>query len=486
MSRRSPNREVSLKFRWQPKQWIVWQLILNSVATHIGFGGARGGSKSHFERQAALALGLTYPNIRILILRRTFKEVYANCIAPMFKHWGVTRDWYRGPSTEGWPVLKLPNGSEIVFGYAERKLDIYDFQGDEFAFIFVEEATHFNEEELVWLDTCNRWAGPQGFTPKTIWTCNPGNVGHDFVKRVMVDRAFNEREDPQDYAFVQAFGWDNVEWSRAALAADGLTQQAYYAWSDDQRFQYFITRSDYGRKLWAMSEQERAAHLYGDWDSFVGQFFREFSKRIHVVRPFSIPEYWERFASFDWGFKNPACQLWHAVSPDGLVTTYRELYVAGKDTPTLAKTCVDLTGDEKLRYRVGDPSCWDASRGPSIAEVMATNGWGMEQADNDRINGWARVRDFLAYEEDVKTGTMLHGPGWQTFETCHHLIRTLPSLIHDKHRAEDVDTDGEDHAADALRYGLMSRPRPTKIPFKALSQEWQEAMSRAKQRERAA
>jgi hypothetical protein len=481
MSRRFKSRdaEITITCRWQPKQWKVWKLIEEARATHIGFGGARGASKSHFERQAALCLALKFPGIRILILRRTFKEVYANCIAPMFKHWPPVRGWYRGPGAEGWPTLRLPNGSQIVFGYAEHKLDIYDFQGDEFAFIFVEEATHFNEEELRWLDTCNRWTGDVSFVPKTIWTCNPGNVGHDYVKRIMLDRGFQENEVPEDYEFVQAYGWDNVEHSRRALKEDGKTQADYYAWTEKERFEYFINRSDYGKKLWALPEQEREAHLFGDWESFQGQFFREFSKRMHVIAPFTIPSYWERFASFDWGFKSPACMLWHAVSPEGQVITYREDYVSGKDTPWLAQHALKLTGNEKLRYKVGDPSCWDASRGPSIAEVMATNGWAMTQAENDRVNGWARCREFLSYDQDNDSGVITRQPLWQCFSTCTNLVRTIPALIHDEHDPEDVDTDGEDHAPDAWRYGLMTRPKPTLTPLELMDDVYREASIRA-------
>lgn len=479
MSRRFKSREVEhFQFRWQPKQWEVFQLIRNSPATHIGFGGARGGSKSHLGRQAIQALCWEFPGIKALFIRQTFKEVYANCIEPMLASWPALRHWYRGPSTEGWPVIHLPNGSQIVFAYADTKLAIFDLQGDEFAIIVVEEATHFNQQQLQFLDTVNRWTRNKLIVPKTLWTTNPGNVGHDYVKRVMVDRQFEENENPNDYAFVQAFGWDNVEWCRKALAADGLTQADYYSWSDKKRFQYFIARSDYGRKLWALPEAERDAHLFGDWESFVGQFFSEFSKRVHVCKPFDIPSYWVRFCSFDWGFTSPACVLWHAIAPDGRIYTYRELYVKGKDTPWIANRAVELTGDEEIRYKVGDPSCWDATKGASIAEVMARHGWGMTQAENDRKSGWARVRQYLSYDQD-EAGRITRAPMWQCFETCRNTARTLPALVHDEHDPEDVDTKGEDHAPDTLRYGLMTRPPLTIIPLDVMNYEMAEATMRA-------
>lgn len=485
MSRHSTSREgEKFQFRWQPKQWLVRQAIKKSKATHIGFGGSRGASKSHTGSQTILDLSLEFSDIKSLAIRRTFKEVYANCIGPMLRRWPSLRKRYRGPSSEGWPVIHLPNGSQIVFGYAENKLAIYDFQGDEFAFVLVEEATHFNQEQLTFLDTVNRWTRNRDIVPKTLWTMNPGNVGHDFIKRVMVDKVYEENENPEDYEFVQAYGWDNVEWSRNALAEDGLTQRDYYGWKDKERFQYFITRSDYGRKLWALPEQERDAHLFGDWESFVGQFFREFSKRMHVCKPFRIPDYWERFASFDWGFTSPACQLWHAVSPEGRVYTYREMYVRGKDTPWLGQKSVDLTATEKVRYKAGDPSCWDATRGPSIAEVMANNGWAMVQAENDRRNGWARVRQYLSYEQN-ESGQVTREPLWQVFENCTNLIRTLPALVHDEHDPEDVDTKGEDHAPDALRYGLMTRPPLTIVPLEVMDHERRISIMRAEHDQRA-
>lgn len=463
----------------QPKQTQLYNLIDKGKASWIGFGGARGGSKSHGGRSVMMARRWQYPRTDGLIVRRTFNELWNNHIQPMFRQWPQTRDWYHGQSK----TLRLPNGSNVVFGHAQHKGDIYNFRGQEYADIIAEEATHFTEEELSELKSCNRWTRST-IDPKFICTMNPGSRGHAFIKRIFIDKEYRENENPANYAFLQAYGWDNVEWARRSLEADGNTAEEYYKWNDRERFQYFITRSEYGKSLNAMSDQLRTAHLMGEWDQFAGQFFTEFSRRTHVIKPFRIPSYWERFASADWGFTAPACNLWHAVSPQGKIYTYRESYVTGKDSTWLGREWVKLTGDEKLRYRVLDPSCWDASRGVSIAEQFAGAGWGAIKAEHNRINGWARLREYLAHEIDAVTGEFIREPMWQIFETCTHLIRTLPALTHDDHDGEDADSDGEDHAADAARYGLMTRPKLTTVPLEAMDHEYAEATIRAAHRGR--
>lgn len=499
--------EIEFNISLQPKQRELWKAVELSPALWVGYGGARGGGKSDGGRSVVLKRRFDYAKTDALIMRRTYQELYKNHILPMFRRWPITRRWYHNESH----TLRLPNGSNVVFGYAEHKGDIYKFQGQEYADILIEEATHFNEEEMRFLETCNRWTGDTAIVPKMICTMNPGGVGHEFIKRIFVDEEHQDNERAADYTFLQAYGWDNVEWSRVALLEDaGLDPRAfsklppveqstimrplaklYYSWSDKQRFEYFVTRSNYGRKLWGLSDDLRNAHLFGEWDQFVGQFFVEWRKSVHVCRPFRIPTYWQRFRSFDWGFTSPACMLWHAVSPEGRVFTYRELYVARKDTAWLAKKVVEMTAGEEIGFTAGDPACWDASRGPSIADEMAKHGVAMVKADNDRVNGWSQMRSYLAWEMDPETGILTREPMWQIFEGkadsatgyakigCPHLIRTLPGLVHDAHDPEDVDTDGEDHAPDTARYGLMTRPKISTIPVEAMAHEYAEATRRA-------
>lgn len=207
------------------------------------------------------------------------------------------------------------------------------------------------------------------------------------------------------------------------------------------------------------------AWLEGDWDIVEGAYFDCWSSERHVVRPVELPRHWTRFTAFDWGSFRPFAVLWLAVSdgeipqfPKGALVVYREWYGASAPNVGLKMVSPEIAAgilsreakDEKISYRVADPACWKADDGPSIAEKMAQAGVRMNQADNSRVSGWEQVRLRLVGENDA--------PMLYVFNTCAHLIRTLPALQHDAHRPEDVSTDGDDHLGDALRYGAVSRP----------------------------
>ena len=115
--------------------------------------------------------------------------------------------------------------------------------------------------------------------------------------------------------------------------------------------------------------------------------------------------------------------------------------------------------DENLKGRqivgVADPSIFDESRGESIAQMMARAPnfvyWG--KGDNTRIAGKMQMHYRLAFD-----GAGM--PMFQVFSTCRHFIRTLPGLVYDAKRVEDVDTTGEDHIYDECRYVMMESPIP--------------------------
>ena len=408
--------------------------FFRATARHTAYGGARGGGKSWAMRRKLVLLSLSTPGLNALLLRRTLPELRENHVVPLLKELKGIADYNASER-----VFRFPNGARLRLGYCDGANDVYQYQGQEYDVIGMEEATHFTEEQMRFLTTCNRTVKP-GFRPRMYYTCNPGNVGHAWVKRLFIDRQFLPGERPEDYAFIPARVWDN----KVLLAAD----------------------PDYVRQLEALPEDLRRAHLDGDWDVHAGQYFREFSRQKHVAEPFDIPAWWRRFRSMDWGYNDPCCVLWHAVDGEGRVYTYRELYVRRMQAAQVAREILTLTGKENIAYTVASPDMWQKRgavlkseggfEGETIAELFARAGVPLVPADNSRVAGWQRVREYLAPADDG-------APRWQVFPGCKNLIRTLPLLIFDAHDREDA-ADGEDHAPEALRYGLMSRPRGGKQP----------------------
>lgn len=199
-------------------------------------------------------------------------------------------------------------------------------------------------------------------------------------------------------------------------------------------------------------------YALGLWGSFEGKYFTTFDKSKHVVEPFEIPESWTRFRAFDWGSSRPYCCLWGAIDYDGRLYIYRELYGwggkpdvgTGEIASAVAKKIRDLEKREKLNHGVADPSIWTptGTDSPSIQGEFANNEVYWIKAKNDRLNGWEQIKNRLAGED----------PHLKIFSNCTHLVRTIGTQKHDANRPEDLDTKGEDHAVDALRYLCMSRP----------------------------
>ena len=406
-----------------------------SRARHTAYGGARGGGKSWAMRRKFILLALRYPGLNLLLLRRTLPELRENHLIPM------QRELYGfAVYNSAERVFRFPNGSRIKLGYCDTLQDVYQYQGQEYAVIGLEEATHFTEEQMRFLTTCNRTTR-KDFSPRMYYTCNPGNVGHAWVKRLFIDRMHAENENPNDYLFIPARIYDN----KVLLEAD----------------------PNYIRQLEALPEELRRAHLDGDWDVHAGQYFREFSRDRHVIEPFEIPSWWRRFRSMDWGYNDPCCVLWHAVDGENRVYTYRELYVRETRAGEVASMVLELSRGESISYTVASPDMWQKRgavlsgaggfEGETLAELFTTSGLSLTPADNSRVPGWNRVRDFLAVAPDGR-------PNWLCFSDCRNLIRQLPALQFDQHNREDA-ADGDDHAPEALRYALMSRPHAGKQPI---------------------
>lgn len=395
-------------------------------ARHIAYGGARGGGKSWAMRRKMVLRRLKYPGSTGLLLRRTYPELYQNHVLPLLQELKGLAE-YNHQHRE----FRFINGSRLQLGYCDKETDVLRYQGQEFDDVGLEEATHFTEYQMQFLTTCNRTTRTD-LKPRMYYTANPGGVGHAWFKRLFIDRDYRESENPDDYVFIPARVYDNPVLMK--------------------------NNPEYVKTLEALPDDLRRAFLEGDWDVFAGQVFREFRREKHVVQPFEIPPHWKRFRSIDWGYNDPCAVYWHAVGPDGRVFTYRELYIRETLPLEVAQKIVELSQGEKIAYTVASPDMWHkrgtargGMQGESVAETFAMHGVPCTRADDDRLQGWQRMHEYLAEAPDGL-------PYWQIFETCTNLIRTLPALVYDDHRVEDVSDECEDHAAESCRYALMSRP----------------------------
>ena len=419
-------KTIELKGMPNPKQIEFFE----ARARHIAYGGARGGGKSWAMRRKFVLLALRYDGLKLLLLRRTFPELEANHIMPL----RAELDGFAKYSSEK-RMFTFPNGSILKLGYCDTEADVYQYQGQEYDVIGFEEATQFTPFQMQYISTSNRTTRTD-FKPRIYYTCNPGGVGHDYIKRLFIDRIYTEYEDPNDYVFIPAKVTDNS----VLMEAD----------------------PDYVKSLQSLPEHLRKAYLEGDWNTIEGQFFSEFQRALHVCEPFQIPREWRRFRSMDWGFNDPCCVLWYAVAPDRRVYVYREYYMRQRLAKDVAQEVLAMSEHEQIDYTVASPDAWqvrgmqDVMRGESIADTFLYNGVPLIKADNNRMLGWQRVRENLALAPDGK-------PFVQFFPNCVNLIRTLPLLTYGKistGKHEDVGDNCEDHAPESLRYGLMSRPSP--------------------------
>ncbi len=407
---------------------------------YVGYGGARGGGKSWFVRWKAVLLCLKYPGIKVLITRRTYKELFNNHIAPLQQLLAGTAE-YR--STD--KLFRFPGGSTISFGYCADEGDLGQYQGAEYDVWFADEAGQFQESWLVQIDACVRGVNP--FPKRTYYTLNPGGPAHGYFKRLFIDRNYTEDEHPEDYAFIQALCTDN----KALMES----------------------QPEYLRALEKLPPKLREAWLYGRWDVYEGQFFEEFRddpqhyrdrRFTHVIDPFEIPKDWPIYRSFDWGYHRPFSCGWWAVDRDGVAYRILELYGCRGEPNEGVRWPPDQVF-EKIRaiekehrflagkrvVGIADPAIWDASTGESIADTAARHQVFFSPGDNKRIPGWMQLHYRLRFDDEGL-------PRMYVFRNCRHFIRTLPLLQYDSANSEDLDTEGEDHAADEARYFCMARP----------------------------
>jgi len=394
------------------------------------YGGAAGGGKSfamlidplrycHITEHRALILRRSMPELRELIDKS--RELYPRAFkGAKFKE--VEKLW------------QFPSGAKIEFGFLERDADVYRYQGQAYSWIGFDEITHL-PTEFGWnyLASRLRTTNPE---IKTYLRCtaNPGGVGAHWVKKRYV-----ESSEP----------------NTSFVGTDGLTRKFIPARLQDNP--HLAEDGEYERMLQSLPAIQRKQLLEGNWDISEGAAFAEFDPSIHVVPPFEIPSWWERIKSIDYGYAAESCCLWAAIDPeDKTIIIYRELYRKGLTGEALGDIITEMEGNEiKSIAGILDTAAWARTgyTGPTIGEILVNKGHKLRRADKNRIAGKTQIHEHL--RQDNSTGR----PKLQILNTCVNLVKELQALPLSKTNPEDVDTHASDHAYDALRYLIMSRPR---------------------------
>ena len=397
------------------------RLFFASRARYTAYGGARGGGKSWALRRKLIGLCLCYPGIRCLLVRRSYAELKANHVRPILAELGEAIS-YR----EGEQCIAFPNGSRILLGYCSSMRDTLRYQGQEYDVIAIDEATQLSEYQFSIFKACLRGVSD---APKRMYlTCNPGGIGHAWVKRLFVDREFRPGEDEKDYCFIPAQVYDNA----ALLSAD----------------------PGYVRQLESLPPRLKDAWLYGRWDVFEGQFFPEFRPDLHVCAAESIPKELRYFAALDYGFDMLAALLL-GMDRSGNLFVVSELCRSGLTLGEAGSAVAELCHGCRVEYAVASPDLWNRRQdtGRSGFEIMqAVRGMPpMQAADDRRIPGWRVLREYLHPAEGK--------PTLRISAACATLIRSLPALLCDALRPEDASGEPHaiTHAPEALRYAVMSR-----------------------------
>ena len=438
----------------QPKQ----ELFMLADTHEIGFGGSRGGGKSWSVRTKAKLLCVGYPGIKTLIVRRTYRELQNNHIDFLVSELKGVAKYNKTDK-----VFAFTNGSTISFGYCNSDNDVLQYQGAEYDVIFLDEATQLREEWIKKIKACCR--GVNNFPKRIYYTMNPGGESHGYIKRLFIDKKYMDGERAEDYTFIQSLLTDNKV--------------------------LMETQPDYIKQLEALPPKLKKAWLEGRWDVFEGAFFEEFREApdafkcndagitveealqehrwTHVIKPFNIPKEWRIYRSYDFGYGKPFSCGWWAIDYEGVAYRILELYGCTETPNEGVKWSPERQFKEIARierehpylqgkqiHGVADPAIWDGSHGISIAEEAEKQRVYFEKGVNDRIAGWMQMHERLKFDENGYAMMYI-------FENCKAFTRTIPLMMFDEHKVEDLNTDLEDHCMDEARYFCMARPIAPRI-----------------------
>jgi len=437
--------------------------FLSSSEREVLYGGAAGGGKSYAMLADPLH-GLNNPNFSGLLVRHTTEELreliqksqelYPRAI-PGIKWSERKSQWVS------------PKGGRLWMSYLDKDLDVTRYQGQAFNWIGFDELTQWSSP-YAWDYMRSRlrsaYSKELGLYMRA--TTNPGGAGHQWVKKMFIDPSPSR----------EPFWATNIETGDTITFPKGHSREGEPLFK--RRFipaslfdnPYLAEGGDYEAMLLSLPEHQRKQLLDGNWDVSEGAAFPEFNRKIHVIDPFKIPQSWSRFRACDYGYGSHTGVLWIAVAPDDQLIVYRELYCSKVTATDLADMILDAEQEDgTIRYGVLDSSLWHkrGDTGPSLAEQM--NMKGCRWRPSDRSRG-SRVAGKNELHRRLQVDEFTDAPRLVFMSTCINTISQLPAIPLDKNNSEDVDTKSEDHLYDALRYGIMTRPRSSIWDFNPATQ----------------
>lgn len=446
------------KVIWQPQPRQA--ALMRRWEDEALYGGAAGGGKSDCALAEALRQ-VEIPHYRGLILRKTFPQ-----LSELIDRSGeLYHSAFRGAKyNESKHVWTFPSGAKIYFGSMQHTRDRVNYQGKRYDFIDFDELTQFTFDEYSYLFSRNRPNGP-GTRCYMRAQANPGGIGHGWVKERFITPAPPMTTIWDEVVIRFPDGHEEIRKKARIFVPSTIFDNKILLQNDP----------DYITRLASMPEAEKQALLYGDWNTFAGQVFTEWRDNpdhyhdrlnTHVIQPFLIPKEWRVLCSMDWGYTRPFSVGWYTFDKEGTMYRIKEFYgICKEGTPNVgARMPAEAVAKEMKRIesedpnlrgreivRVGDPAIWGSQGTESIGAIFRREGIYFQKAVNDRINGKMQVHHRMAFDERGK-------PMLYVFNTNRNFIRTVPSLVYDQADVEDVDTDGEDHIYDELRYACMRHP----------------------------
>ena len=436
--------------------------FLSASEQEVLYGGAAGGGKS-FAMLADPVRYFNNPLSNKLLVRRSTeelrelisvsKQLYPRAI-PGIKFLERDKTWI------------APSGASLWLSYLDRDDDVSRYQGQAFNWIGFDELTQW-PSPFAWnyMRSRLRTTRNSGLNLYQRATTNPGGAGHSWVKKTFVDPAPNNT----------AFNATDPETGEDIVWPKGHTKQGQPLFK--RRFipatlfdnPYLAEDGLYEANLLSLPEHQRKQLLEGNWDVNEGAAFTEWNRNLHVIEPFEIPNSWARFRACDYGYGSYTGVVWIAVSPDEQLIVYRELYCSKVIATDLADMILEAEHGEKIRYGVLDSSLWHnrGDTGPSLAEQMVQKG--CRWRPSDRSKG-SRIAGKNELHRRLQVDDFTEEPRLVFFNTCTNIISQIPAIPLDKNNSEDVDTNSEDHLYDALRYGIMTRPRSSLFDFDPAAQ----------------